>query len=121
MLVVDDQPDAKNLAKRVLEDAGAEVVTAGSAHEAYDQLRRERPDVLLSDIGMPEEDGYSLLRRVRRLSAEEGGNTPAIALTAYARTEDRVEAIKAGYQAHVSKPFNPVELLVLVGNVAGMQ
>jgi CheY-like chemotaxis protein len=80
----------------------------------------EPPDVLVSDIGMPGEDGYSLIRKVRALGAAEGGGTPAIALTAYARPEDRVKAVLAGFQHHVTKPVAPVELVALIASVAGV-
>ncbi len=101
-----------------MEDCDAEVVTAGSAAEAFDVLRRERPQVLVSDIGMPGEDGYALIRRVRALEQEEGGRTPAIALTAYARAEDRVNAIMAGFDMHVAKPVEPAELIAMVASLA---
>ena len=81
-------------------------------------LRAERPDVLISDIGMPGQDGYALIRQVRALSPEDGGRTPAIALTAYARAEDRVKAVVAGFQHHLSKPIEPMELVVLVASLA---
>ncbi len=119
VLVVDDEPDARTLIKRLLEDRKVSVWLAGSAAEALAILQAERPDVLVSDIGMPEEDGYSLIRRIRALKAEEGGSTPAIALTAYARAEDRLKAILAGFQIHISKPVNTVELLALVATLAG--
>ena len=91
----------------------------GSVDEALRLLAEERPDVLVSDIGMPEEDGYSLIRRVRALDAKVGGNVPAIALTAYARAEDRMKAILAGFQMHVAKPVEPAELLTMVASLAG--
>ena len=119
VLVVDDEADARALVKRLLEDRQASVRTAGSATEAMELFRSERPDVLVSDIGMPEEDGYSLIRRVRALGPEHGGNTPAIALTAYARSEDRLKIIMAGFQIHVAKPVDAVELLALVASLAG--
>ena len=117
VLVVDDEGDARALLKRVLEDRAASVRTAGSAAEALRLLQAERPDVLVSDIGMPEEDGYALIRRVRALEA--GGDVPAIAVTAYARSEDRLKAILAGFQMHVSKPVDATELLALVASLAG--
>jgi PAS domain S-box-containing protein len=116
-LVVDDEADARDLIRRLLEEAGAEVLTAGSAAEAIDALRDYRADVLLSDIGMPEEDGYSLIRRVRRLAANAGGNLPAIALTAFARAEDRRRALLSGFQMHLAKPIEPAELIAVVANV----
>jgi CheY-like chemotaxis protein len=113
VLVVDDEPDARSLIERLLEDCEATVTTAGSASEALEHVARQAPDVLLSDIGMPTEDGYSLMRRIRRLSGE-AGRIPAIALTAYARAEDRVKALQAGYQMHLSKPVEPVKLIEMV-------
>ena len=119
VLVVDDEPDVRSLVKRFLEDCEAIVVIAGSADEAFGLVPTERPDVIVSDIGMPGEDGYSLIRRVRALSPEEGGDTPALALTAYARAEDRVRAVMAGFQQHVAKPVEPAELIALVASLAG--
>ena len=119
VLVVDDEPDARALVKRLLEDCDAAVTTASSVQEALECLRADRPDVLISDIGMPGEDGYALIRRVRALAAERGGNLPAIALTAYARSEDRTRSILAGYQMHVAKPVEPSELIATVASLAG--
>lgn len=119
VLVVDDEADARALVQRLLEDRGALVQTAGSAAEAIEMLASQRPDVLVSDIGMPEEDGYTLIRRVRALPAEQGGNTPAVALTAYARSEDRLKAIMAGFQNHLAKPVEAAELLALVATLVG--
>jgi CheY-like chemotaxis protein len=118
VLVVDDEPDARALLRRLFEERGATVSTASSATEALSILQTERPDVLISDIGMPDEDGYTLIRRVRSLRPEHGGRTPAIALTAYARAEDRVKAVVAGFQHHLSKPIEPVELIVMVASLA---
>src|SRR5205085_465026 len=101
VLMVDDEPDARALIKRFLEDRGAKVRLAGSAAEAMDKMREETPDVLLSDIGMPIEDGYVLIRKVRALKPSEGGSVPAIALTAYARAEDQMKTMLAGFQMHV--------------------
>ena len=81
-------------------------------------LKRERPDILVSDIGMPEEDGYAFIRKVRALSRETGGRTPAVALTAYARVEDRTRVLLAGFQSHVPKPVEPVELLAVLASLA---
>ena len=119
VLVVDDEADARELVKRLLEDRAAEVRTAGSVTAAVELVKSLRPDVLVSDIGMPEEDGYSLIRRVRELAPEQGGNTPAIALTAYTRSEDRLKAILAGFQMHMAKPVEAAELLVQVVSLAG--
>ena len=119
VLVLDDEADARALVKRLLEDRGALVRVAGTVEEALRLLGEEKPDVLVSDIGMPGEDGYSLIRRVRALGAARGGDVPAVALTAYARAEDRMKAILAGFQMHVSKPVEPAELLTMVASLAG--
>jgi PAS domain S-box-containing protein len=119
VLVVDDEPDARALVKRLLEECGAAVILAGSAEEAVQKVRTDRPDVIASDIGMPALDGYSLMSRIRALSPENGGETPALALTAYARAEDRVKAVMAGFQHHVSKPVEPAELIAMVASLAG--
>nr|MDQ3349971.1 PAS domain S-box protein [Acidobacteriota bacterium] len=118
VLAVDDEPDARGLVRRVLEGCGASVLLASSAAEALDLIRRERPDVILSDIGMPVEDGYDLIRKVRALPPEEGGRTPAAALTAFARAEDRMRALRAGFQTHVAKPVEPAELTAVVASLA---
>jgi PAS domain S-box-containing protein len=117
VLVVDDEPDARELLKVGIGKCGAEVTTAGSAQEALEAIENERPDLLISDIGMPGEDGYDLIRRVRALPAEKGGRVPAIALTAYARTEDRLQALRAGYQMHVPKPVELVELMTVAASL----
>ncbi|WP_438003121.1 ATP-binding protein [Sorangium sp. So ce321] len=114
VLVVDDQPDAREVAQRVLEECAASVTAVGSAAEAMAALERERPDVLVSDLGMPFEDGFQLIRRVRGLGPARGGATPAVALSALARAEDRTRALGAGYQAHVAKPLDPAELVGVV-------
>jgi len=119
VLVVDDEPDARMLIQRLLEDCNAVAITAPSVEVAIDELLRHRVDVIVSDIGMPGEDGYSLIRRVRALGPDRGGNTPALALTAYARAEDRVRSIVAGFQMHVAKPVEPAELLTMVASLAG--
>jgi PAS domain S-box-containing protein len=114
VLVVDDEADARLLVERVLSQCGAVVCMAGSAVEGLNKLREFRPQVIISDVGMPLTDGYDFIRSVRQLSPEEGGKTPAIALTAFARSEDRVNALLAGYQVHVVKPIEPQELAVTV-------
>jgi CheY-like chemotaxis protein len=119
VLVVDDEADARDLFKRVLADCGADVLTVATAGEALRVLERERPHVLLSDIGMPDVDGFELLRRVRALGQARGGRLPAIALTAFARSEDRTRALRAGFLVHVSKPVEPSELVATVAAVAG--
>ena len=119
VLVVDDQPDARELIQRVLGDAGAFVHAAADADEAVRLVMLHKPDVLLSDIGMPDADGFELLRRLRALGSEQGGRLPAIALTAFARSEDRTRALRAGFVVHVSKPVDPAELIATVASVAG--
>ncbi|HEY0174346.1 MAG TPA: ATP-binding protein, partial [Pyrinomonadaceae bacterium] len=118
VLVVDDEPDTRDMLKAGLEHCGANVTTVGSAAEAFALIEREPPHVLISDIGMPEEDGYDLIRKVRKLPAERGGRVPAIALTAYARAEDRMHALRAGYQMHVPKPVELVELAAVTASLA---
>ena len=119
VLVVDDEPDARELIRQLLAECHAHVDTAASADEALTRLKTLRPDVLVSDIGMPGRDGYQLIRDVRRLSPELGGKTPAIALSAFARSEDRTRAMLAGYQVHVSKPIEPRELIATVASLTG--
>jgi len=118
VLVVDDDPDAVNLASAILTDAGAEVRTCLSAPEALAVLQQWRPHVLVSDIEMPGEDGYSLIRKVRALDSEHGGKTPAVALTAYGRIQDRMLSLTAGYSMHVPKPVDPGELTTIIASVA---
>jgi PAS domain S-box-containing protein len=119
VLVVDDEPDTRELLAAVLTSCGAQVTLAASAADAFEHVERTRPDVLVTDIGMPEEDGYSLLTRIRELPPERGGEIPAAALTAYARAEDRVRALRSGFQMHVPKPVEPAELITVVANLAG--
>jgi PAS domain S-box-containing protein len=119
VLLVDDQEDSRNVIRRVLADCEAQVVTASTAAEALALVERDRPDVLVSDIGMPDVDGYELLRRVRALGHARGGGLPAIALTAFARSEDRTRALRAGFLVHVSKPVEPSELVATVASVVG--
>jgi PAS domain S-box-containing protein len=119
VLVVDDERESRELVRRLLEECDASVVTAASAAEALVILRHSRPAVLLTDIGMPEEDGYALIRRVRQLPAHEGGQIPAAALTAFARTEDRARTLSSGFQMHLSKPVEPSALLAAVASLAG--
>jgi signal transduction histidine kinase/ActR/RegA family two-component response regulator len=111
MLVVDDDADGRQLIAHLLVEAGASVDTASSAEEGLALLRERRPDVLVSDIGMPGTDGYELLARVRRLPPEEGGLTPAIALTAFVRPDDRDRALLAGFQQHLGKPVETAQLI----------
>lgn len=111
VLVVDDEPDTRELIEALLGEQGAEVTTVSTAKDALDSLLRNRPDVIVSDIGMPHGNGYDLIREVRGLKPEQGGATPAIALTAFARVEDRLRALQAGFQMHIPKPVVPSELI----------
>jgi PAS domain S-box-containing protein len=117
VLVVDDEPDARALLRRLFEECEAVVSLASSSEEALSILQTQLPDVLISDIGMPGDDGYSLIRRVRALPDEKGGRIPAIALTAYARIEDRVKSMVSGFQHHLSKPIEPTELIAVVARL----
>ena len=111
ILVVDDEQDARELVSTILQSVGANVRAVASAHEALAELREWLPDVLISDLEMPGEDGYSLIRQVRKLSAARGGSTLAVALTAHARAEDCEESLNAGFQLHVAKPVEPAKLM----------
>jgi PAS domain S-box-containing protein/excisionase family DNA binding protein len=119
VLIVDDEEDARDLVSTVLRQCGAETLQASSVGEALFAIEEERPDVLVCDIGMPGEDGYTLIGRVRALTLERGGGVPAVALTAYAREEDRRRALSAGFQVHVSKPIKPSQLVRVVARLAG--
>jgi PAS domain S-box-containing protein len=119
ILAVDDEADARQLVKRILSSCGATVETAASAADALEWLKMNKPDVLITDIGMPGEDGYAVIRKVRQLGVEDGGNIPAIALTAFARSEDRRRAILSGFQMHMAKPIEPSELVAMVASLAG--
>jgi hypothetical protein len=101
----------------VLADSGAAVITAASTREALDVLERWRPDALVSDIAMPDQDGYELIGQLRSRVPERGGNIPAVALTAYARAEDRLRVLAAGFQMHVPKPAEPDELVAAVASL----
>jgi signal transduction histidine kinase/ActR/RegA family two-component response regulator len=118
VLVVDDQEDARELMTAVLGRSGARVVAVDSTAAALEALDHVRPDVILSDLEMPGEDGYSLIRKVRERSPEQGGTVPAAALTAYARTEDRLQSLRAGFHRHVPKPVPPDELTEIVASLA---
>ena len=117
VLVVDDEEDARLLLETTLSQYGADVTIAASAAEAMQAIERAVPDVLLSDVGMPHEDGYSLIRRLRARPPAAGGTIPAVAITAYASANDRLTALSAGYQAHVAKPFEPHEIAALVAQL----
>ncbi len=116
VLVVEDEADAAEFVKQLLENYGAAVVIAASAREALEVLSTMQPDILISDIGLPEMDGYQLLERVRQKDVADGGRIPAIALTAFARSEDRTRALLAGYQAHLAKPIESAELVATVAS-----
>jgi signal transduction histidine kinase/ActR/RegA family two-component response regulator len=119
IVVVDDDPTAVELIREVFVQAGAEVIEGRTAKEAFQAVAQWRPDVLVSDIEMPGEDGYSLIRKVRALGPEQGGKTPAVALTAFGRPEDRIRSLRAGFHIHVSKPVDPAELIAIVASMIG--
>jgi len=118
ILVVDDDEDAREMVKRLLEERRSIVTTAGSAEEALRVMAGGRFDVLISDLGMPGEDGHGLIRRVRSLGPDAGGDVPAVALTAYARPEDRELAIRSGFQVHMAKPVDPGLLFAMVARLS---
>jgi CheY-like chemotaxis protein len=121
VLVVDDAADTLDVLEQILRDTGASIVSAGSAVQALDCLDRERPDVIVSDIGMPEVDGLELMRRIRRRAAVDGGATPAIALTALTRQDDRNRAFQAGYTDYLPKPVEPAMLVASIAHAAQRQ
>jgi len=118
VMVVDDEPDTCDVLKIMIEQYGGEVKTCASCAEALETLKHWKPDVLVSDIEMPGEDGYRLIEKIRLLAPEQGGNVPALALTAYARMDDRMRALSAGYQMHLAKPAEPVELTTVITSLA---
>jgi signal transduction histidine kinase len=120
VLVVEDEADTRDVLRTILQQCGSQVRTAHSAAEAMRVLSTWKPDVLVSDVGMPGEDGYALIARVRALSNEEGGAVPAVALTAYAKEEDRERAIRAGFQIHVAKPVEPRGLASVVADLVAV-
>lgn len=119
VMIVDDEPDTRDLLQRVLRQYGAEVMTAGSCAEAIRLVQQQPPDVLVSDIGMPGEDGYDLISRVRALEASGRTFVPAIAVTGYSRSEDGARALATGYQKHLSKPVEPDRLVTTIYQLAG--
>lgn len=119
VLVVDDEADARQIISTVIERTGAEVKACESASEGLQLLQQWHPDVLMSDIAMPGEDGYSFINKVRSLPVDKGGHTPAAAFTAYAREEDRIRALDAGFQMHIAKPVSSRELVALIARLAG--
>ena len=119
VLLVDDEPEARQILSTVITRTGAEVETCDSASEALAKLAEWRPDVILSDIAMPDEDGYSFIHKVRALPRDKGGEIPAAALTAYARDVDRTQALAAGYQMHIAKPIGAGQLVSMIARLAG--
>ena len=117
VLAADDDAEGLALVNAILTRAGADVRTSVSASEALDLFKEWHPDVLVSDIEMPGEDGYSLIRKVRALGADNGGRTPAIALTAYGRPQDRLRALAAGFNMHIPKPVDPGELTTIIADI----
>ncbi|WP_016876817.1 ATP-binding protein [Chlorogloeopsis fritschii PCC 9212] len=120
LLIVDDEADTRKWISTVLQECGAEVIAVGSTGEALASLEQFKPDVLVSDISMPDEDGYTLIRKIRELEPEMGGRIPAVALTGYARVEDYRQAIEAGFQLHVAKPVRAIELVAVVASLGRM-
>jgi CheY-like chemotaxis protein len=121
ILVVDDDQDTRDLLEWVLRRVGAEVVAVPSAQAAMEALERDLPHILVSDIAMPEEDGLSLMRRIRALPRERGGRVPAVALTAHSMVQDRLQSLRAGFQSHVPKPVVPEELVEVVTSIVHLR
>src|SRR5690349_368040 len=119
VLVVDDEADTRELIREVLKECGSEVILSRSAAEALEAIEQFKPDILISDLGMPDEDGYSLISKIRALPPERGGQIPAVAVTAYARAEDRMRVLRSGFQFHLSKPVDSAELVTVVASLAG--
>jgi CheY-like chemotaxis protein len=117
VLVVDDDQDTRELLEWVLKRAGADVTAVASVKAALDAIDAHPPQVLVSDIAMPEEDGYSLVKRLRARPPERGGRIPAVALTAHSMVQDRLLSLRAGFQSHVPKPVVPEELVEVVASV----
>ena len=118
VFAVDDEPDARDLLRTVLEDQGAKVTSFASAEDALAALKTLKPTVLICDVGMPKMDGYQLIRTLRAEEAR-GDRIPALALTAFARAEDRKRSLVAGYQAHLAKPFDVGELILVIADLVG--
>jgi CheY-like chemotaxis protein len=118
VLVVDDEPDARDVVAQILRHSGAVVETAACVRDALAAVSRARPDVIVSDVAMPDQDGYDLIRILREMSDGQAGMIPTLALTAYAREEDRIRCLSAGFQAHVAKPVDPAELCAVVAHLA---
>jgi CheY-like chemotaxis protein len=118
VLVIDDEPDVLEMLEAFLASRGAEVFVAANVAEGIEKLRQTRPDIVVCDIGMPVQDGYGFIDAVRASSPAEGSATPVIALTAYARPEDRRRALLQGFDAHVSKPVDPDELVRVIARLS---
>ena len=114
VLVVDDDPDSRDLVAFLLQEYGVEVIVVASAIEVLKTLTSTKPDILLCDIGMPDMDGYMLIRQIRSMSPEQGGQIPAIALTAYAGESNQQQALKAGFQWHLAKPVEPMDVISVI-------
>jgi CheY-like chemotaxis protein len=121
LLIVDDEPDAREMLEVMLLQFGAEIRLAPSVQQALKILEQWKPHALISDVGMPDEDGYSLIHKVRTLEPERGGRTPAIALTGYGREEDRLQLLAAGYQVHLSKPVEFTRLVDSIANIISQE
>jgi CheY-like chemotaxis protein len=117
VLLVDDEQDARDLVEHILSQNGASVITAAGAPKALALLEDSRPDVIISDIGMPDVDGYEFMRRVRLLDETRGGTVPALALTAFTRSDDKMRALRAGFTSYMSKPVEPTALLAAVASL----
>src|SRR5215510_13044121 len=119
VLLVEDNPDTLDMLKFIFDESGAEVIPTTSVDDALDALDRLRPDALVSDIAMPDRDGYDLIREIRSREPEQDGKIPAVAVTAYVRAEDRVRVLAAGFQMHIAKPIDPEELIAVVASLTG--
>jgi CheY-like chemotaxis protein len=118
LLLIEDEPDTRDALARVLRAAGAQVREAGTASAGYEAYRNDAPDLVISDIGLPGEDGYALIRKIRSVDKAAGRPaTPALALTAFARNEDRARALSAGFDEHLAKPLEPEELIATAGRL----
>jgi CheY-like chemotaxis protein len=120
VLIVEDEADARELIERLLSEAGCQITAVGSAREALEALAASAPDLLVSDIGLPSADGYTLIQQIRESAREEIAGMPAIALTAFVRSEDRNRALRSGFQAHLSKPLDPAEFIATVASFASL-
>ena len=119
MLIVEDDAETRELLQAIVSNTGAEAITAASVRDAVGVFETRRPDLIVSDIGMPREDGYSLIRKIRSRAPADGGLTPAVALTAHTRADDRNRSLRAGFQSHLAKPVDPAELVAVVRSLVG--